>query len=57
VLTQEVRSEGTWTPALLIDRQKRLVGVLKKHWDLAVQPTDSVNKAPDTTTAMQGQAS
>ena len=25
VLTQEVRSENTWTPALLIDRQKRLV--------------------------------
>lgn len=57
VLTQEVRSEGTWTPALLIVRQKRLVGVLKKHWDLAVQSTDSVSKAPDTTTAMQGQAS
>ena len=57
VLTQEVRSEGSWTPALLIDRQKRLVGVLKTHWNLAVQPTDSVSKAPDTTTAMQGQAS
>lgn len=57
VLTQEVRSENTWTPALLIDRQKRLVGVLKTHWNLAVQPTDSVSKAPDTTTAMQGQAS
>jgi hypothetical protein len=52
VLTQEVRSEGSWTPALLIDRQKRLVGVLKTHWNLAVQPTDSVSKAPDTTTAM-----
>ena len=34
VLTQEVGREETWTPAMLIDRQKRLVGVLKKHWDL-----------------------
>ena len=56
VLTQEVRSEGSWTPALLIDRQKRLVGVLKKHWALEVPPTGSVSKAPDTTTASQGQA-
>ncbi|OGB04837.1 MAG: hypothetical protein A3G29_11180 [Burkholderiales bacterium RIFCSPLOWO2_12_FULL_64_99] len=36
VLTQEVRSEDKWTPAMLIDRQKRLVGVLKKHWALDV---------------------
>lgn len=36
VLTQEVRSEEKWTPAVLIERQKRLVGVLKKHWDLEV---------------------
>lgn len=35
VLTQEVRSENEWTPALLIERQKRLVGVLKKHWKLS----------------------
>jgi hypothetical protein len=56
VLTQEVRSEDTWTPAMLIDRQKRLVRVLKKHWDLEVSPTESVSKAPDTTTATQGQA-
>ena len=55
VLTQEVRSENTWTPALLIERQKRLVGVLEKHWSLAVLPTDSVSKAPDITTATQGQ--
>jgi hypothetical protein len=34
VLTQEVRSESVWTPALLSDRQKRLMDVLKKHWDL-----------------------
>ncbi|MCI1192376.1 DUF262 domain-containing HNH endonuclease family protein [Calidifontimicrobium sp. SYSU G02091] len=36
VLTQEVRSESEWTPTLLAERQKRLVGVLAKHWDLAV---------------------
>lgn len=36
VLTQEVRSEREWTPTLLAERQKRLVGVLAKHWDLAV---------------------
>lgn len=36
VLTQEVRSENEWTPAHLVERQKRLVGVLKKHWRLAV---------------------
>lgn len=36
VLTQEVRAEKEWTPALLAERQKRLVSVLAKHWDLAV---------------------
>ena len=35
VLTQEVRSEDKWTPAMLVDRQRRLVGVLSTHWDLA----------------------
>lgn len=53
VLTQEVRSEDKWTPAMLIDRQERLVGVLKKHWALDVPPTESVSKAPETTTATQ----
>lgn len=38
ILTQEARSETTWTPAMLIDRQRRLVGVLKKHWALEVSP-------------------
>jgi hypothetical protein len=51
VLTQEVRSEDTWTPELLIDRQERLVGVLKKHWALEVSPTESGSRAPGTTTA------
>lgn len=36
VLTQEVRAENEWTPAFLAERQKRLVGVLKDHWSLAV---------------------
>ena len=36
VLTQEVRAENEWTPTLLAERQKRLVGVLAEHWDLAV---------------------
>ncbi|CAJ0689808.1 hypothetical protein LMG18102_01171 [Ralstonia mannitolilytica] len=36
VLTQEVRAENEWTPTLLAERQKRLVGVLKDHWNLAV---------------------
>ncbi|WP_126971374.1 DUF262 domain-containing protein [Xanthomonas sp. BRIP62411] len=36
VLTQEVRSENEWTPALLAERQQRLVGVLEEHWSLAV---------------------
>ncbi|MFZ5562302.1 MAG: DUF262 domain-containing protein [Pseudomonadota bacterium] len=56
VLTQEVRSEDKWTPEMLMDRQERLIGVLKKHWDLEVPPTASVSKALDTTTASQGQA-
>ena len=36
VLTQEVRAENEWTPTLLAERQERLVGVLKDHWNLAV---------------------
>lgn len=36
VLTQEVRSETEWTTTILAERQKRLVGVLKEHWNLAV---------------------
>lgn len=34
VLTQEVRSEKDWTPTLLAERQKRLMDVLDKHWNL-----------------------
>lgn len=36
VLTQEVRSENEWTPTLLAERQQRLVGLLREHWNLAV---------------------
>lgn len=36
VLTQKVRKENEWTPTLLAERQKRLVGALKDHWNLAV---------------------
>lgn len=29
-------SENEWTPTLLAERQRRLVGVLKDHWNLAI---------------------
>ena len=41
VLTQEVRSENEWTPALLAERQKRLIEIFKNHWELAVVSEDS----------------
>jgi len=34
LLTQQVRSVAAWTPAMLAQRQDRLLGVLTKHWDL-----------------------
>ena len=36
VLTREVWEKNEWTPTLLAERQKRLVGVLAEHWNLAV---------------------
>lgn len=36
VLTQRVRSENEGTPTLQAERQQRLVGELKEHWNLAV---------------------
>lgn len=36
ILTQEVRSEDSWMPSMLAVRQKRLVGVLEKHWEITV---------------------
>lgn len=35
ILTNEVRSEATWTPETLAARQKRLVDVLAAHWQLS----------------------
>lgn len=34
ILTEEVRSGVSWTPAMLADRKKRLVGVPSRHWAL-----------------------
>lgn len=45
VLTQEVRSEAGWTPKLLAERQKRLVGVLKEHWNLAITDGNAAGTA------------
>ena len=36
VLTREVWEKNEWTSTLLAERQKRLVGFLKDHWNLAV---------------------
>lgn len=36
VLTQEVRAENEWTPIILAERQKRLIEILKNHWELNV---------------------
>ena len=40
-LTQDVRTENTWTPAILAERQKRLVGVLSTHWGLSFSPIET----------------
>ena len=47
VLTQEVRAETEWTPALLAERQERLVGKLKQYWALTVMLDEN---ATDMTT-------
>lgn len=41
VLTQEVRSEDSWTESLLTERQERLLGLLKAHWDLEMASDNS----------------
>lgn len=46
VLTQDVRSEDTWTPAMLEDRQKRLIGVLSTHWGLTTSDTMAAATTP-----------
>jgi len=45
MLTQEVRSESEWTPKLLTERQKRLVGVLEQHWNLVIASVDEIAEA------------
>ncbi len=44
VLTQEVRSEESWTPSMLLRRQSRLVGLLRTHWKLDASPDETVKK-------------
>ncbi|WP_090717533.1 HNH endonuclease family protein [Nitrosomonas sp. Nm166] len=56
VLTQEVRSEETWTSSHLTGRQERLVGVLKAHWNLEVA-TDNKTADAVATAATGGLAS
>jgi hypothetical protein len=34
ILTNEVRTLGEWTPALLVDRQERLLDIFRTHWKL-----------------------
>jgi hypothetical protein len=41
ILTSEARAETEWKPAFLETRQKRLVGVLSKHWNLDPKATDA----------------
>lgn len=36
VLMQDVRQKNEWTPEVLEERQKRLLNVLKSHWNLDV---------------------
>lgn len=43
VLTQEVRAAAEWTPNFLTDRQERLVGVLKDHWNLAIKDSNATD--------------
>jgi hypothetical protein len=40
ILTNEARAQAEWTPDFLDVRQKRLVGVLSKHWELDLKATD-----------------
>lgn len=43
ILTQEVKSEDIWTPEMLVNRQKRLIGVLEKHWELSITESKSAD--------------
>jgi len=50
VLTQEVRSESEWTPALLAERQRRLVDILRSHWGLAIADDSTLPSTNDRET-------
>jgi hypothetical protein len=54
ILTQEVRSEGEWTPEMLEDRQKRLVGVLENHWKLTITETGTADQQAVNLPTAQG---
>ena len=54
ILTQEVRAEATWTPAMLDDRQRRLVGVLEKHWELSTTESKTTNQHAVNVPTTQG---
>jgi hypothetical protein len=41
ILTNEARAQAEWKPAFLDVRQKRLVGVLSKHWQLDLNAADA----------------
>jgi hypothetical protein len=41
ILTNEARAEKLWEPGFLDIRQKRLVGVLSKHWGLDPEAADA----------------
>ncbi|OJU24034.1 MAG: hypothetical protein BGN91_11345 [Nitrobacter sp. 62-13] len=41
ILTNEARSQAEWKPAFLVERQKRLLGILSKHWQLDLNATDA----------------
>ncbi|MBV8732641.1 MAG: HNH endonuclease, partial [Acidobacteriia bacterium] len=34
VLTTQVLNKNDWTPAIVADRQKELLGILEAHWQL-----------------------
>jgi uncharacterized protein with ParB-like and HNH nuclease domain len=43
-LVHELRSEDEWTPKILEIRQKRLLNVFEKHWNLKVSPNEPMSK-------------
>ncbi len=49
-LTTQVLNEEHWTPEVLERRQRELLQIFRKHWDLAVRPSGEV-----TTTATDNQ--